>query len=943
MFTNFKRIMVFVVLAFAALLLVACGEKEPTTPVLKAPTEINILVDYAPLEKATSVGGDDIVLAIEEQDGVDTSVTWESKNTKVATVDENGFVTPVEIGEVKIIATSVKNPDVTAEIKLRVHPADIGALIAEACSYVKENLHFIDGTARKTALPCSFRSDVISYKYRSMTTGEIDEKNNYRNTAWYEGGQVDSVEKLTCTVTYVPTGATTDIIIEVYIVKDLETNDFTTIAAAKAKVEALFANENLLEYQVAEKNLEVEKDPSVAIIWSTDNDKVLKVTQTAGVATELDKTDDLFKVEYFRPIDNTEVALVATIMAGAQGETVKFDITARGFTKAEKVAYFTNTICAGLPAADAQIRKDIVLPGYDSEFGMRISWASDKPQLLSAEGVYTDDETKPSTQGEKVTLTATLLYITADDLYDGVEVTEFTNKNSFREEVKFEFMVYPCTDSARAANKVAAYAKANVAGGTGWFPWGKIDRASNQLTGLPATMGAAGVTGDWADVALNWSCSEEGLFDSDMNLLKQYLRYHRVILSATVTLGENTEVIEVPLNVGIAQKEMTSHIGGSFSRLAVQKSDSITLAMDSLQTISAFDGRVGSQQVWYKGDQKGQFYEIRMGASEDLTKNIIVQPAVEEAEIYATKPVTMSMQFGIGVNCGFGGVTMYWDDPDTGIRFQFYTVEAMTWVIGPENVDENGFLVDPNNTEYTKDGKSYFGKIYSMLDRYHQNWDHIVIVNMSGKDLKVPISYSKDYDTATSQTRQTTFTFDQVFGCKEKYASEGLGAISLSLYSGDYAGIVQPDGKVGCVEAEAKWNDYLADLSSGLVNEDGTVEYCQYLTLPNGGIAWTAGEAQDDGYTDSKGASVHHTTKEYVGTMLSTAGNEITIEFWNIHPCNTFTTNDEWQLPEGYTAQLGGVRERESKLTNVYFWARTLDASKVDPAWIAAAAAEQAQ
>ena len=147
---------------------------------------------------------------------------------------------------------------------------------------------------------------------------------------------------------------------------------------------------------------------------------------------------------------------------------------------------------------------------------------------------------------------------------------------------------------------------------------------------------------------------------------------------------------------------------------------------------------------------------------------------------------------------------------------------------------------------------------------------------------------------------------------------------------------------MGCVEAEAKWEDSLADLSSGLTDDAGVTEYCQYLTLQNGGVAWAAGEAQDDGYTDSKGASVHHTTKQYVGTMFSTAGNEITVEFWNIHPCNTFTTNDEWQLPEGYTAQLGGVRRRTSTLTNVYFWARTLDATKynVNAAWVAAAQAE---
>ena len=942
MFTNFKRIMVFVVLAFACMLLVACGEKEPAKPVLKAPTEITILVEDAPLEKATSVDGDDIVLAIEEQEGVDTSVTWESMNTKVATVDENGFVTPVSAGQVKIVATSVKNPDVQAEITLRVHPADIGALLAEAGSYIKENVKFIELSSRKFQLPCSFRSDLLKYEYRSLSTGTVDSKCVYKNDTWYQGDKIDTVEKLECKVTYIPTGASALVTIEVYIVSDAENNDFTKIAATKEKIRALFANENLDAYDVAEKLLQIDKPADVAVIWTSDVAEVLKPVYVAGEATD-SKTDDEFKLVYTRPLDWTQVELTATVMAGSQGETEKFNIKAVGYTKTEKVEYFKDVVCANLPTADDQLRKDIRLPLADTLFGLRITWTSDHPELLSAEGVYTDDVTKDSTQGTKVTLTASVKYVSPNDYIGQVNentgeiYTSYTDPNSFDEEVKFEIMVYPCTENTRSANKVVAYAKEHVAEGTGWFPWGKIDRASNQLTGLPATMGEAGVTGDYANVALNWTCSETGLFDAEWNLLKQYLRYHQVMLTATVQLGESTEVIEVPLNVGIAQKEMTSHIGGSFSRLAVQKSDNIFNAMDSLQTISAFDGMVGSQQTWYKGDQKGQYYEIRMGASEDLTKNLIVQPTAEEDSAYATKPVTASMQFGIGVNCGFGGVTLYWDDPDSGIRFQFFTVEAMTWVIGPDDVDENGDLID-------KDGD---GMILSMLDRYQQNWDHLVFVNMSGKDIRIPISYSKDYDTLTTQTRQVTYVpYDQkMFGERSKFGTEGLGAISLSLYSGDYAGLVQPNGKVGCVEAEAKWEDSLADLSSGLTGDDGVTEYCQYLTLQNGGVAWTAGEAQDDGYTDSKGASVHHTTKEYVGTMFSTAGNEVTIEFWNIHPCNTFTTNDEWQLPEGYTAELGGVRKRTSTLTNVYFWARTLDATKynVNAAWVAAAQAEEAQ
>ena len=683
MFTQIKRFMVFVVLVFACFLLVACGEEQPEPqPELKAPTEISVLVEYSPLPNATSVGGDDVVLGVEVAEGCDPAVEWTTSDAKIATVDENGYVTPVDAGEVTITATSKKDQTVEGQVKLRVHPANVSDLLVEASNYVKENLSYIDGLANKTKLPCSFRSDLLTYSYRNASDHTVYEKNYYRSTEeWYQN-QVDAIDTLSCTITYEPTKASTTFMIQVYVVKDLEVNDFNTVFAARDAINALFANEDLTAYTTEVKNLAIEKDPTVAIQWTSSNDKYLKVVQTKGVDTD-DKKDDEFQVEYTMPIDNTEVQLTATIISsGAYGETVKFDITAKGFTKAEKVKYFKDELCKDLPSATAEIRKDIVLPEFDPQFGMQITWSSDKPALLSAEGVYTDDVTKTDpTVGEKVTLTATLVYLTASELNDGT-TGEFTDANSFKEEVKFEFNVYPCTAADRAANQVAAYAKEHIADGTGWFPWGKIDRASNQLTGLPATMGDAGITGDWASVALSWSCKEEGLFDAQWNLLKQYLRYHRVILTATVQLGDATEVIEVPLNVGIAQKEKTSHIGGSFSRLAVQKSDAIMTAMDSLQTISAFDGMVGSQQTWYKGDQKGQYYEIRMGANADLTKNLVVQPTAEEDSAYATKPVTMAMQFGIGVNCGFGGVTMYWDDPETGIRFQFYTVEAMTWVIG---------------------------------------------------------------------------------------------------------------------------------------------------------------------------------------------------------------------------------------------------------------------
>ena len=81
MFTKVKRFMAFAVLVIACIMLVACGEKEPAKPVLRAPSEITILVEDAPLEKATSVDGDDIVREI-GYSGTEDQLRWIKKKVK---------------------------------------------------------------------------------------------------------------------------------------------------------------------------------------------------------------------------------------------------------------------------------------------------------------------------------------------------------------------------------------------------------------------------------------------------------------------------------------------------------------------------------------------------------------------------------------------------------------------------------------------------------------------------------------------------------------------------------------------------------------------------------------------------------------------------------------------------------------------------------------------
>lgn len=59
----------------------------------------------------------------------DKSVVWSSLNNEIAIVDENGVVTAKSIGETIVLATSVSNPEVTAECNITVVPTPVTEII----------------------------------------------------------------------------------------------------------------------------------------------------------------------------------------------------------------------------------------------------------------------------------------------------------------------------------------------------------------------------------------------------------------------------------------------------------------------------------------------------------------------------------------------------------------------------------------------------------------------------------------------------------------------------------------------------------------------------------------------------------------------------------------------------------------------------------------------
>lgn len=69
---------------------------------------------------------EDIIPAVRMSpaDALDLSAVWESSDSSVARVDENGRISPIGAGECVIRVISVSNPDVSAEITVKVYPED---------------------------------------------------------------------------------------------------------------------------------------------------------------------------------------------------------------------------------------------------------------------------------------------------------------------------------------------------------------------------------------------------------------------------------------------------------------------------------------------------------------------------------------------------------------------------------------------------------------------------------------------------------------------------------------------------------------------------------------------------------------------------------------------------------------------------------------------------
>lgn len=547
-----KWILVFI-LAFVALFLVACQEEEPEPEQIK-PQNLTVEVVAFVGNKATVVGKAPMkVVVTSTTENADLSVNWSSSDEAIATVDAEGLVTGKKAGYATITATSTLDETVKGSVEIRVYDKeehinnDLKALLDAADALQAAMPEFID---EDMDLPKPANKDIkVVYK---------DEDDNiYVNGKYIYSNYInDRYETINVEMSYGKEKMTFPY--QVRIVEDVVDNDFNAIKDAEQYVEKylsaykdglkVFGNitfpKSLKELKTYYNVTHTGRD--VTISWKSTNTSIIENTGT-----------------FIRPNDDTNVTLEAYFTSNNISSVQRHTVVAKGYTSDEMVDEILSAIPTVVQA------KNITLPTYVGKFAAVLEWTSDKPATLSAIG-----KTDPFIAEEEV------VTLTVEIKYPGTTSDDF----AFERTENVLVTVKPAANDAQAvALELSNRYETEIAS---HFPYGAKDRESGNTLPLPTTVGG---TGEFKDVAVTWTSGEEGLFNSEWVLQKQFLRYHAVTLTYSVTIDGNTATGEVVVNTGIAEKSNTIYAGGNM----YSRNTSQAQPYDELHQLSALDGPSG--------------------------------------------------------------------------------------------------------------------------------------------------------------------------------------------------------------------------------------------------------------------------------------------------------------------------------------------------------------
>lgn len=634
-------------------------------------------------------------------DLVTEELTWNSSNAKRATVSEDGVLKGLSVGSVTITATSkgvkADGTFASSNIKILINESTNCAavnlavkkrILAEMPEFVSEDF----------TLPEGGNSTVQVKYYDSTKTNEIYDG----EYVWVEG--VDRKDIVKCVLTCY--GIVEEFDIPIRIVTDPENNEFLALAYTEEKL-----NEALAEYvgtgsKAISGNFDLRNafPAAEALFDCAVSFSATSSYQPAPVSFVVGEEDKLGTTElvFTKPSDDADVTISAYIEAQNVRQEVKFRVVAGGYTQAEKMEYIkANVLPQAVDGKFELVGRHLTLPASDltGKFtGFSIAWASSNEEVLSAAGKFVNPYLDADTN---VKLTATVTYAGTVDSSFG-----------FTESVELDYVVKPATNTAQAvALELSGYLETEeFLNAVKYFPFGdstRTDSEGNITNVLPLPKTVSEVTTehmtDRQELAITWSVNEEGLLDENYKLLKQYLRYHEVVLTYAVTIGEDTATNEITINVGVAEVPNTYYIGGWFN---IDQSGGGNNTGDVLCALSKFDKPVGtvSSRSLYWG-----------------------------TNIY-------------GERAAFGGYTYYIDEEVDGVvtRYQFFVQQATIarldedYSFGAETAptDEGIYSTALGNGKFMTMDKE---KQAAIVTHFGGNWG-LFFVNETDHDIVVPMT-----------------------------------------------------------------------------------------------------------------------------------------------------------------------------------------------------------
>ena len=286
-----------------------CGDKSATCNVTVNP----ILAESIALDKTelnlTIGASEKLTATVLPEDVTDKTVTWSTSDASIATVDNEGNVTAVAVGEATITATC---GDKTATCEVTVNP-----ILAESITLDKTELTLTIGASEKltaTVLPEEVTDKTVTWSTSDAAIATVDTEGNVTAI---------SVGEATITATCGDKSATCKVTVNPILAESitLDKTELTLTIGASEKLTPTVLPEDVTDKTVTWST----SDASIATVDAEGNVKAISVGEATITATCGDKSATC-KVTV-NPILAESISLDKTELTLTIGETEKLTAT----------------------------------------------------------------------------------------------------------------------------------------------------------------------------------------------------------------------------------------------------------------------------------------------------------------------------------------------------------------------------------------------------------------------------------------------------------------------------------------------------------------------------------------------------------------------------------------------------------------------------------------